>query len=37
LPTTHRPIGISTRREGRLSPAAETLIGALRQAATAEA
>ena len=33
LPTTHRPIGISTRRAGRLSPAAETLIAALRQSA----
>lgn len=34
LPTTHRPIGISTRRDARLSPAAETLITALRGAAT---
>lgn len=30
LPATQRPIGISTRRGGRLSPAAETLISALR-------
>jgi len=34
LPTTRRPIGISTRRDTRLSPAAETLISALRRAAT---
>lgn len=34
LPTTHRPIGISTRRDARLSPAAETFITALRGAAT---
>lgn len=34
LPTTHRPIGISTRRDARLSPAAETLITALRGAAS---
>lgn len=33
LPATHRPIGISTRRGARLSPAAETLIAALREAA----
>lgn len=33
LPTTIRPIGISTRRDGRLSPAAETLRTALRTAA----
>jgi DNA-binding transcriptional LysR family regulator len=33
LPTTRRPIGISTRRDARLSPAAATLIAALRQAA----
>lgn len=33
LPSTHRPIGISTRRDARLSPAAETLIAALRVAA----
>ncbi|MBK6466320.1 MAG: LysR substrate-binding domain-containing protein [Paracoccaceae bacterium] len=33
LPTTARPIGISTRREGRLSPAAALLIAALRQEA----
>ncbi|MDP3378734.1 MAG: LysR substrate-binding domain-containing protein, partial [Brevundimonas sp.] len=33
LPTTQMPIGISTRRDARLSPAAETLIAALRQAA----
>lgn len=34
LPTTRRPIGISTRRDARLSPAAETLIKALRHSAT---
>lgn len=34
LPTTQMPIGISTRRDARLSPAAETLIAALRQAAS---
>jgi DNA-binding transcriptional LysR family regulator len=33
LPATARPIGISTRRATRLSPAAETLIAALRQSA----
>lgn len=33
LPTTRRPIGISTRRDARLSPAAETVISALRVAA----
>lgn len=33
LPTTHRPLGISTRREARLSPAADMLIAALRQSA----
>jgi len=33
LPTTRRPIGISTRRDARLSPAAETMIAALRAAA----
>lgn len=33
LPTTHRPIGISTRRDARLSPAADILISALRDAA----
>ncbi|MCV2866336.1 LysR family transcriptional regulator [Defluviimonas sp. WL0075] len=33
LPTTRRPIGISTRRDARLSPAAETLIKALRHEA----
>jgi DNA-binding transcriptional LysR family regulator len=33
LPTTRCPIGISTRRDARLSPAAETLISALRQSA----
>ena len=33
LPATARPIGISTRRGARLSPAAETLIAALRAAA----
>ena len=33
LPTTRRPIGISTRRDARLSPAAETMISALRVAA----
>ena len=33
LPTTARPIGISTRREVRLSPAASLLIAALRNAA----
>lgn len=33
LPTTHRPIGISTRAGARLSPAAETLIAALRREA----
>ena len=33
LPATERPIGISTRRGARLSPAAETLIAALRDAA----
>jgi DNA-binding transcriptional LysR family regulator len=33
LPSTHRPIGISTRRDARLSPAADTLIAALRRAA----
>lgn len=32
LPTTQRPIGISTRRDARLSPAAETVISALREA-----
>ncbi len=32
LPATARPIGISTRRGARLSPAAETLIAALRRA-----
>ncbi|RGP36477.1 LysR substrate-binding domain-containing protein [Pseudotabrizicola alkalilacus] len=37
LPTTHRPIGISTRRDSRLSPAADTLIAALRQSASQEA
>ncbi|WP_103336236.1 LysR substrate-binding domain-containing protein [Pseudotabrizicola formosa] len=37
LPTTQRPIGISTRAGARLSPAAETMIAALRQSArTAE-
>ncbi len=34
LPTTRRPIGISTRRGARLSPGAEALIDALRLAAT---
>lgn len=34
LPTTRQPIGISTRRDARLSPAAEILLAALRQAAT---
>lgn len=34
LPITERPIGISTRRDARLSPAAETLIAALRQSAS---
>lgn len=33
LPTTHRPIGLSTRAGARLSPAAETLIAALRREA----
>jgi DNA-binding transcriptional LysR family regulator len=33
LPTTRRPIGISTRRDARLSPAAATLIAALRHSA----
>ncbi|MFZ1468621.1 MAG: LysR substrate-binding domain-containing protein [Paracoccaceae bacterium] len=33
LPTTARPIGISTRRTGRLSPAAALLIAALHTAA----
>lgn len=31
LPTTRRPIGVSTLRNARLSPAAETLIAALRR------
>jgi molybdate transport repressor ModE-like protein len=33
LPATRRPIGISTRRDARLSPAADTLIAALRRSA----
>jgi hypothetical protein len=37
LPTTQPPAGISTRREARLSPAADTLIAALRDAACANA
>ena len=36
LPTTARPIGLSTRRDGRLSPAATLLIAALRIAASAQ-
>lgn len=35
LPTTIRPIGISTRRDGRKSPAAEMLLAALRKSALA--
>lgn len=34
LPTTARPIGVSVRAEGRLSPAADVLIDALRTVAS---
>lgn len=34
LPTTARPIGVSVRAEGRLSPAADVLIEALRTVAS---